>query len=136
MANHIQFRAQCCQKCASHEKEVQIKVVRNWISYKKVRKHICLSLSGVELEGSKDWPVRSIMEKYYDVGKRQISFNLGLNTAKNTQHTHTKKSSNKSLSPSRVELGGLKDLKLFFMWWVFLATFSPKPNVICHFHIS
>ncbi len=33
---------------------LQIKVVWNWISHKKVRKRICLSSPGVELGGSKD----------------------------------------------------------------------------------
>ncbi len=35
-------------------KKFQIKVVRNWILYKKVRKRICLSSPGVELGGLKD----------------------------------------------------------------------------------
>ncbi len=52
---HIQFRAQRCQKYASHEKKLPIKVVQNWIFYKKVSKWICLSLSRVELRESKDW---------------------------------------------------------------------------------
>ncbi len=38
-----------CQRYALHQKKVQIKVVRNWISYKKVSGHICLSPPGVEL---------------------------------------------------------------------------------------
>ncbi len=37
------FRAQQFQKYASHTKKLQIKVVRNWISYKKVPQHRCLS---------------------------------------------------------------------------------------------
>ncbi len=41
-ANYIQFRAPYCQKHASHEKKLEIKVVRDWISFKKVRKCICL----------------------------------------------------------------------------------------------
>ncbi len=41
-ANYIQFRAQHCQKYASHEKKLEIKVVRHWILSKKVRKRICL----------------------------------------------------------------------------------------------
>ncbi len=55
MANYIQFRAQCCQKYTSHPKKLQIKIVWNWISHKKVRKHICLSFGKVELGGAKDW---------------------------------------------------------------------------------
>ncbi len=36
----IQFRPQCCQKYASNKKKLQIKVVRNFISYKKVHEGI------------------------------------------------------------------------------------------------
>ncbi len=53
-SKNIQFRAQRCQKYASHEKKLQIKVVQNWILYKKVPECICLSPPEVELEGSKD----------------------------------------------------------------------------------
>ncbi len=63
-------------------KKLQIKVVRNRISHKKVRERICLSppLCGARgLEGL-------IRLQYYIVLKRQITFNLGLNTAKNTHH--------------------------------------------------
>ncbi len=35
-------------------KKLQIKVVQNWISYKKVRERICLTPPWVELDGSKD----------------------------------------------------------------------------------
>ncbi len=60
MANYIQFTAQHCQKYASHKKKVQIKVVQNWISYKKVSMCICLSpQSGAR--GSKDGHVWSII---------------------------------------------------------------------------
>ncbi len=44
-------------------KTFQIKVVRNWILYKKVRTCICLSTPRVELEGSKDWQLQSIILK-------------------------------------------------------------------------
>ncbi len=43
MTNCFQFRAQYCQKYASHKKKLQIKVVWNWISYKRVLMCICLS---------------------------------------------------------------------------------------------
>ncbi len=42
MGNWIHYGAQRCQKYALHQKKIRIKVVRNWILYKKVRKHICL----------------------------------------------------------------------------------------------
>ncbi len=41
--NYIRFRALRCQKYTTHQKNLQIKVVRNWISYKKVCECICLS---------------------------------------------------------------------------------------------
>ncbi len=44
-----------------HKKIVQVKVVQNCISYKKVRGHTCLSHSGLELEGSKDWYILNII---------------------------------------------------------------------------
>ncbi len=53
--NYIQFRAQHCQNYASHQNKLEIKVVQNLISSKKVRKRICLSATGVELGGSKDF---------------------------------------------------------------------------------
>ncbi len=55
------FWVERCQKYASHQKKLQIKVVRNWISPEKVRKRICLSFPGVELGGSKDWQVQNII---------------------------------------------------------------------------
>ncbi len=61
MENYIQFMAQRYQKYASHQKKVQIKVFQNWISSEKVRERICLSLLGVELGGSKDGQIRSII---------------------------------------------------------------------------
>ncbi len=54
MANYIRCRAQHCQKYTSHPKKFQIKVVRNWISYKKVREHMCVPPHGVEPRGMKD----------------------------------------------------------------------------------
>ncbi len=60
--NYLQFRARHCQKYTSHQKKLPIKVVQNWISSKKVRKGICLSPPPrEELEGLKDWQVRSII---------------------------------------------------------------------------
>ncbi len=66
-----------------NKKKLQIKVVWNWILYKKVRERICLSPRGVELEGSKNW-------YGWNVLKWQIIFKLGLNTAKNTYHIKKK----------------------------------------------
>ncbi len=40
---------------STHHMKLQIKVVQNWILYKKVCKSICPSPSRVELGGSKDW---------------------------------------------------------------------------------
>ncbi len=42
-----------CQKFWLYQKMFHIKIVPNWISYKKVRGPIRLSPLGVELEGSK-----------------------------------------------------------------------------------
>ncbi len=39
-AEYILFKTQHQQKYASHEKKLQIKIVGNWISYKKVRERI------------------------------------------------------------------------------------------------
>ncbi len=50
------------QKYASHQKKLQIKVVWNWISYKKVRECICLSPFGVELWGSSAYSNRTLYE--------------------------------------------------------------------------
>ncbi len=77
MEKYIQFGAQSCQKYTSHEKKFQIKVVRNWILYKKVLEHICLSLPHprVELE----W---LIWLKYDIVLKGENTFNLELKAAK------------------------------------------------------
>ncbi len=42
------------KKYASHQKRLQIRVVRNWILSKEARKRICLFPPGVELGGLKD----------------------------------------------------------------------------------
>ncbi len=60
-ANYIHLRVQHSQKFASHRKKLKIKIVQNWITSKKVSERICLSPSRVELGGSKDWHVRSII---------------------------------------------------------------------------
>ncbi len=41
--NYIQFRAPNCRKYALHQKTLQMKIVQNWISYKKVPERIYLS---------------------------------------------------------------------------------------------
>ncbi len=51
-----------CQKYASHKKKLLIKVVCNWISYKKVYERIYLSPTRVKLVALKDWHVRSIIQ--------------------------------------------------------------------------
>ncbi len=53
-----------------------MKVVRNTISYKKVNKRICLSLSGVEVGATK-----TAMFKYYNVLKTDGRFTLEPNAA-------------------------------------------------------
>ncbi len=61
MGKWIHFRAQCCQNYWLYQKIIQIKVVENWISYKKVSGDTCLSLPAVELGDSKDWYVSNII---------------------------------------------------------------------------
>ncbi len=86
------FKTQRCQKYASHEKKLQIKVVRNWISYKKVRERMCLSPPRVQLGGLKDWHVWSTV---YREMANYIQFR-----AQPCQKyaSHTKKASDKSYS--------------------------------------
>ncbi len=55
MANYIRLRAQLCQKYSSPEENIKMKVVWNWISFKKVLEPICLSPIGVELGGLKEF---------------------------------------------------------------------------------
>ncbi len=61
MGNQNHFGAQWCQKYAVLQKKLQIKVVWDWISYKKVPERICLSPPGVDLESSKDWYLSDII---------------------------------------------------------------------------
>ncbi len=67
MGKWIHFRAQCGQNYWLYQNIVQIKLVENWILYKKVSGRICLSLPGVEQAVSKDWYVSNIM--LYQNGK-------------------------------------------------------------------
>ncbi len=99
---------------ASQEKKLQIKVVQNWILYKKVREHMWLSPpSGAR------WLERLIWMEYYIILKWQIIFNLGPNADKNTNNLKTCSNKNCSefnflqkthlcicLLPPGVELGG------------------------------
>ncbi len=55
MGMYIYFRAQHCQKYALYQKMLQIKVLHNSISYKKLIERIYLSPLGMELRGSKDF---------------------------------------------------------------------------------
>ncbi len=57
MENRIHFLADRCENYQLYQKIVQIKVVENWILYKKVNERICLPPPGVKLGGSKDWYV-------------------------------------------------------------------------------
>ncbi len=69
-ANYIHFRGQCCRKYTSHQKKkLRIKVVQNWISYKKVCERICLSSH----QGGAKWCERLIWLKYYAL-KWRITF--------------------------------------------------------------
>ncbi len=81
-----QFMVQRCPKYESYQKKLQIKVVRIWISSKKVRERVCLPLHRVELGGSKDWKVPSIIL----YGKGWITFSSGLTAAKNTHRIKKK----------------------------------------------
>ncbi len=67
-------------------KKFQIKAVRNWILSKKVPERLCLSHPRVELGGSKNWQVWSIVLK----GKSKLRSTLGLNAAKNTHRIKKK----------------------------------------------
>ncbi len=53
MRQYIHNRKRWCQNYASNQKKFQIKVVRNWISYKKVNERICLSPPEMELGAQK-----------------------------------------------------------------------------------
>ncbi len=50
----VHFLDKCCKNYQSYQKIVQIKVVRKWISYKKISERIYLSPPGVELGVSKN----------------------------------------------------------------------------------
>ncbi len=65
---HIQFRAQRCQKYASNQKKASYKSCLELNFAPKNPKRICLSPSGVELGGWKDWHVRSVI-MYVGKGK-------------------------------------------------------------------
>ncbi len=55
IAFYIQFRAPAKSTHYLLQKKLQLKVVQNWISYRKVCERICLSPQGAELSPSKDW---------------------------------------------------------------------------------
>ncbi len=59
--NH--FKDRCCQNYPLYQKMLQIKVVENYISYKKLSWHTCLCSPGVELGGSKDCHVSNTSVK-------------------------------------------------------------------------
>ncbi len=61
MENYIQFMAQHRQNYVSYQKKLQLKIVRDWISHKKVTGRLCLSSTSVEPGASKDWHIRSII---------------------------------------------------------------------------
>ncbi len=63
MENYIQFMSQRCQKYASHQKKLQINIVRKWSSCEKGRERIGLSPPRVEMGALKDWHVRQVLEK-------------------------------------------------------------------------
>ncbi len=69
--NHFQYRPQRCQKYASQEIKLGIKVVWNWISYKKVsERYLCLPPPQSGARGLE----RLIWLKYYIVLNRKITF--------------------------------------------------------------
>ncbi len=82
MENYIHYGAQHRQKYALHRKKLQIKVVQNWILSKKVRENIS-SISPPPWSGARGLE-RLTWLKYNIALKRQITFHLGLNAAKNT----------------------------------------------------
>ncbi len=116
----IHFRAEGCQKYWLYQKMIQIKVVENSISCKKLTGRVCLSPPPprVELWGSKDWLVSNIL--MYWNGKSR--FTLWLNTAKNTDYmkkmfqikvlaheiSYKNLNGRTYLSPPRLELGAPK----------------------------
>ncbi len=91
---YIHSGAERCQKYASHPKKLQIKVVRNWILYKKVRER-CVYLPP-PLIGARGLE-RLIWLKYNIVLKRENTFTSGLNTLPKIRIA-SKKASNKSCS--------------------------------------
>ncbi len=73
-----------CQKYASHQKKLLIKVVCNWISYVEVYKRIITHWSGAR--GLERYPSL----KYYYVEKQKSRFTLELHAAKK-KASHQKK---------------------------------------------
>ncbi len=57
----IHFLTERCKNYQLYRKIVQIKVVENWILYKKVNGRICLSFPGVKLGASKDCHLLNII---------------------------------------------------------------------------
>ncbi len=66
MGKQIHFTAECCKKYQFHQQMLQIKIVQNWILYKRlVGAHIYLPWSGTR--GSKEFHVWNII--MYRCGK-------------------------------------------------------------------
>ncbi len=136
MGKWIHLRIQHCQNYWFYQKIVQVKLIENWISYKKVSGRIYLSPPWVELRGSKDILVSNI-RLYWN---RKIDSLLGRMLPK--LRIISKNCSNKScselnflqkvsgrtcLSPPGVELWGPKNchfLNIIMYWktwkWVHL----------------
>ncbi len=92
MANYIYFRAQLCQKYASHQKKASNK---SFSELNFVQKSLQAHMSIYPQSGDRGLE-RLIWLKYYIALNWRITFNLGLNAAKNTHPI--KKASNKSCS--------------------------------------
>ncbi len=112
------FRAQRCQTYVSRTKKLQIKVVRNWISYKKVPERICLSPPPKVELGTRKIGIFEVLLC------REMAIYIQFRTQRCQKYTsHEKKFQIKlvrnwilykevcesiCLSPLRVELGGWK----------------------------
>ncbi len=84
MGKLIHFRAQRCQKYALYRKMLQMKVVQNSISYKKLSGRICLS----PLEGGAMGPPKIAILKYYYVLCKCIGSMVGLLFGSRTVLSH------------------------------------------------
>ncbi len=124
MGKYVHFEAQRCQKYALNRKKLQIKVVRNRISPKKVLERICLSPPRVELRGSKDQYVWNLI--MYRNGKSDSFWGTTLPKIRILWKKASNKSCSKSnfaqksprahMSISPMELGAPKISMFEYVW--------------------